>query len=100
VSADDEGSDQRQAAVHCDLCGSETSVPGYGQQFGVLHASWGYGARHDGERYRVHLCEGCFFQVLLYIKQEREMQHLFNEEPLDDQEFGLIVRGNYWGGDS
>ncbi len=89
-------SDQRQA-VRCDLCGGETSVSGYGQQFGVLHASWGYGSRHDGERYRVHLCEGCFFQVLLYIKQEREIQHLFNDEPLDDREFGLIARGDYWG---
>lgn len=74
-----------------------TSVPGYGQQLGVLHACWGYGARHDGERYRVRLCEGCFFQVLAYIKQERRIQHLFNDEPLDDQDFGLVARGDYWG---
>ncbi|ELY8031539.1 hypothetical protein SOH16_006429 [Pseudomonas aeruginosa] len=90
-------SDPLNEPVRCDLCGGDTSVPGYGQQLGVLHARWGYGARHDGERYRVRLCEGCFFQVLAYIKQERRIQHLFNDEPLDDQDFGLVARGDYWG---
>ncbi len=90
-------SDQRQVAVRCELCGGETSVPGYGSQCGVLHAKWGYGSRHDGEHYRVQLCEVCFFHVLAYIKQERRIQHLFDDDPPGDQEFGLIVRGDYWG---
>lgn len=34
-------SDQRQGAVRCDLCGGKTTIPGYGRQFGVLHARWG-----------------------------------------------------------
>ncbi|WP_306108835.1 hypothetical protein [Pseudomonas sp. 9AZ] len=63
----------------------------------MLHASWGYGARHDGERYRVCLCEVCFFQVLAYIKQERRIQHIFDDDPPGDEAFGLIVRGDYWG---
>lgn len=83
--------------VRCDLCGSATDNPGYGQQSGELHARWGYGSRHDGEHYRVQLCEGCFFQVLAYIRQERRIQRLFDEEPLDDQYFGLITGGDYWG---
>lgn len=62
-----------------------------------VHARLGFVALHDGERYRERLCEGCFFQVLAYIKQEREIQHLFNDEPLGDQGFGLINSGDYWG---
>lgn len=42
-----------------------------------VHARWGFGALHDGERHRVRLCEGCFFQVLAHIKQGREIQHHF-----------------------
>ena len=80
--------------VRCDLCGSDMRIPGYGQQVGVLHARWGCGSRHDGEHYRVQLCEGCFFQVLAYIRQERRIQRLFDEEPLDDQDFGLITGGD------
>ncbi len=81
-------------AVCCDLCGSDLRMPGYGQQSGLLHARWGYGSRHDGEHYRVQLCEACFFQVLAYIRQERRIQRLFDEEPLDDQDFGLMPRGD------
>lgn len=90
-------SDPLPKAVCCDLCGSDLRIPGYGQQSGLLHARWGYGSRHDGEHYRVQLCEGCFFQVLAYIRQERRIQNIFDEEPLDDQDFGLITRGDYWG---
>ncbi|MFU3256883.1 hypothetical protein ACM7LX_33975, partial [Pseudomonas aeruginosa] len=39
-------------------------VEGYGQQFGTLQAHWGYGSKHDGERYKVHLCELWFFRTL------------------------------------
>lgn len=45
------------------------------RKYGVLHAKWGYGSQHDGEHYRVQLCESCFFQVPLYIKQEREIKN-------------------------
>ncbi|MBJ2258907.1 MULTISPECIES: hypothetical protein [Pseudomonadaceae] len=43
--------------VICDVCRSGTSIPGYGPQYGKLEAQWGYGSQHDGEHYRVHLCE-------------------------------------------
>jgi len=42
--------------VICDVCCSSTSIPGYGLQYARLEAQWGYGAQHDGEHYRVHLC--------------------------------------------
>jgi hypothetical protein len=51
---------QSERDIRCEVCGGDTRVPGYGQQFGTLHARWGYGSQHDGERYRVHLCESCF----------------------------------------
>jgi len=33
--------DNRHPDVHCDVCGTSTRVPGYGEQFGVLQAHWG-----------------------------------------------------------
>jgi len=76
----------------CDLCECDTRVPGHGQQAGVLQAYWGSGAQHEGEHYRVRLCETCFFLVLLYVRQEREIQRLFEDDPLDDSPFGLVSR--------
>lgn len=84
-------------AVNCDLCGGDTQIPGYSPQFGLLQAKWGYGSRHDGERYRVQLCEACFFKVLVYIKQERRIEHLFDNDSSDDQDLGLVAHGDYWG---
>jgi hypothetical protein len=68
-------------------------VPGYGEQFGTLQALWGYGAGHDGERYRVNLCESCFFAALAFLKQERRTQNLFSDEqPCEERPFGLVDR--------
>jgi hypothetical protein len=84
--------------IHCDVCGSNTRVPGYGQQFGTLQALWGYGSQHDGELYRVHLCESCFFQTLAYLREQRRINSLFDDEqPADDQEFGRIARNKFFG---
>ena len=90
-------SDQSQADVHCDVCDSSTRVPGYGEQFGVLHAHWGYGSQHDGERYRVRLCETCFFQALAFLRQERRISRLFGDAQSDDQALGLVARDEFWG---
>ncbi|NWL79576.1 hypothetical protein DM872_22255 [Pseudomonas taiwanensis] len=95
LAADDSSPD-----VHCDVCGCATRVPGYGQQFGTLQAHWGYGAAHDGGRYKVHLCERCFFLALATLRQEHRIQHMFDEEGpglADDHEFGLVARDDFWG---
>lgn len=47
--------------ILCDVCGASTTKSLGTQEFGTLEACWGYGSQHDGERYQVHLCEGCFF---------------------------------------
>lgn len=82
----------------CDVCGGHTHVPGYGQQFGTLQALWGYGSQHDGERYRVHLCETCFFGTLAYLRQQRRINTLFDDEPpVDDPSFGRVARDDFFG---
>lgn len=87
---------QNNADTLCDVYGSHTHVPGYGQQFGTLQALWGYGSKHDGERYRVHLCESCYFQVLAVLRQERRINTMFDDEPpADDKAFGRVVRDNF-----
>lgn len=86
------------ADVLCDVCGRNTRIPGYGLQFGTLQAAWGYGSRHDGERYRVQLCEFCFFQALANLRQERRISRLFDDEqPADDLTFGRVASDAFWG---
>lgn len=82
--------------VICDVCCSSTSIPGCGSQYGRLEAKWGYGAQHDGEHYRVHLCESCFFGVLSGLRRERMVNGMFDDQPFSNHRFGLITTGNYW----
>ena len=83
--------------VICDVCGSRTRIPGYGLQYGKLEAQWGYGSAHDGEHYRVQLCETCFFRVLSGLRRERMVNGMFDDEqPFSSEDFGLVSKGNYW----
>jgi hypothetical protein len=78
--------------VLCDVCRCSTHVVGV-PQFGTLHAHWGYGTSHAGERYELHLCEECFFQTLAHLKQERRTQSLFSEDGHDlTGNLGLIAK--------
>ena len=89
---------QTASDIHCAVCASNTHVPDYGQQFGTLEALWGHGSKHDGERYQVHLCESCFFGALAYLRQERRIHTLFDDEqPADEQVFGRLVSDDYFG---
>jgi len=87
--------------VQCDLCLCSTRVTSGGLEFATLQAQWGYGTKHDGERYELHLCEECFFLTLANLKQERRIQNLFSED--DDvvsnkarDELGLVARDDYF----
>ena len=42
-------------------------------------AHWGYGSKHDGERYELQLCEKCFFYDLATLKKERVDEFMFDE---------------------
>lgn len=86
--------------VVCDVCQCSVRVAIGGFQFATLNAHWGYGAKHDGERYELHICEGCFFGTLAYLKQERRAQNMFSED-IDQNEsndrFGLVATDDYFG---
>jgi hypothetical protein len=89
---------QTDSDIHCAVCGDATRVPGYGQQFGTVHALLGFGSQHDGERYQVPLCEPCFFGTLAYLREQRRIHTLFDEKlPADDQVFGQVARDDFFG---
>lgn len=88
--------------VVCDVCRLTTRVTTGGLQYATLQAAWGYGTKHDGEHYELHLCEGCFFQAVANLKQERRIQSLFGNDELADEaavteDFGLVGRDNFFG---
>lgn len=80
----------------CDVCRGSIRVEGYGTRFGVLRASWGYGSRHDGEKYEVRLCEACFFRTLSGLRRERLVKTMFDEKTADLKNFGLVARDDYF----
>lgn len=82
--------------VLCDVCDTNTRVPGYGLQYGTLQARWGYGSRHDGEHYRLQLCETCFFYAISTLRRERMVKRLFDEQGQDLEHFGRVDSGDYW----
>ncbi len=89
---------QSNSDIHCAVCGGATRVPGCGQQFGTLQARWGYGSQHDGERYCLHLCESCFFGALAYLRQQRRINTMFDDDqPTDDLAFGRVARDDFFG---
>lgn len=87
--------------VVCDVCQLSTRVTSGELQFATLQAHWGYGTKHDGERYELHLCESCFFQAVANLKQERRTQTLFSDDGRADRaivgdEFGLIAKDDFF----
>lgn len=81
--------------IICDVCRRSVRVQNGEYQYGTLQANWGCGASHQGERYELQLCEECFFQTLVHLKQERRERSLFSSErfiyqdALDDS-FGRV----------
>lgn len=82
--------------VMCDICGDNTRIEGYGLQFGTLHANWGYGSSHDGERYEVHLCEPCFFRTISSLRRERMVNFMFSDDDSDLSNFGRIACDDFF----
>lgn len=83
------------ADVVCDVCGMSTR-DGEGQfQYGTMHASWGRGASHCGERYELHLCESCFFSQVAEMKRARWLAAMFDEDGdaiLGDDAYGRVPK--------
>lgn len=79
--------------VRCDVCEKSCQTDCSNISFGTLSAQWGYGSQHDGEKYEVHLCESCFFQVIANMKEERRGAMMFSEKEYDlERDFGLVSR--------
>lgn len=79
--------------MKCDVCGNSAQVEGGGLEFGTLQAHWGYGSKHEGERYEVHLCESCFFSTLSNLRRSRQLDTMFNDpSEAIDETFGLMKR--------
>ncbi|PTU01975.1 hypothetical protein DBR45_14735 [Pseudomonas sp. HMWF031] len=85
--------------VVCDICLCSTRVTGGGLQYATFQAHWGYGAKHDGERYELHFCESCFFQICGNLKRERQSQNLFNDDAgaFASDDYGLVAKGDFFG---
>ena len=88
--------------VLCDICSCSTTPPGGSAEFALLSAHWGYGSKHDGERYEINLCETCFFATLSYLRRQRMVEHMFEETADETGEssapFGQAERDNYFKG--
>jgi hypothetical protein len=87
--------------VVCDACQLSTRVASGGHQYATLQAHWGYGTKHDGKRYELHLCEGCFFQTIANLKQERRTQSMFSDDGRADtalvgEDFGLVTKDDFF----
>lgn len=83
--------------VVCDVCRLTTRSKSGGLQFATLQAHWGSGTEHDGERYEIQLCEGCFFQTIANLKQERRKQSLFCKDGIVEDDFGLVAKDDFFG---
>ena len=67
--------------ILCDACGCSTKTNFGTNEYGSLSADFGYGSQHhDGERYKVHLCEGCFFGVLATVREMHRGNHMFEDD--------------------
>lgn len=71
--------------IYCDACGASV-VPQFQKEhrenlndfneFGVLHASYGYGSNQDGDSFHFDLCETCFKELLDRITSLRTFHGL------------------------
>ncbi|EKP0261714.1 hypothetical protein JFQ93_003014 [Aeromonas sobria] len=78
--------------IICDACGRSTKTDIGTSEYGTLAANFGYGSRHDGERYQVHLCEGCFCFMLGTVMELHRGNHMFDDdyEAANPSTFGRV----------
>lgn len=68
--------------IFCDACGASV-VPDFQKEhsdnlndfneYGILHASYGYGSNQDGESFHFDLCESCFKELVSKIRSIRAL---------------------------
>jgi len=80
--------------ITCDACGKSTRADGGGLEYGVLQANWGYGSKHDGERFEIHLCEGCFFSSVSNIRRDYALNTLFDKSSEENAQSSGLTQPN------
>lgn len=85
--------DQSRTAdnIRCSVCG-DPCFEGHG---GTLHGDCPNDAGGSA-RYLAHLCQGCFCGALSYLRQERKILSLFDDQlPASDDSLGLIIDADH-----
>lgn len=58
--------------IICDCCGESCKKKLHPKmkefEFATLNASWGYCSDSDGKKYRIELCEDCFYDTIAHLK--------------------------------
>lgn len=80
--------------ITCDVCG-QNCTDDYGvHENGTLEASWGYSSKHDLEKYEIHICESCFFDIINFMKTQRRkvlgsLNYPYDKDPLNGEGYDL-----------
>lgn len=57
-------------AVQCNFCGADIpedrNFPEH-FQYATFSAHWGFGSKHDMEKFEMHACEKCTYETILNI---------------------------------
>lgn len=88
--------DKAVTDIRRDACNESARLAHGNMQYGRLEAHWGYGTAHDGECYEVHLCERRLFATLTYLKQERRIEQLFDDDARPGEDELCLVNRNDW----
>lgn len=61
--------------ILCDVCGESCTItePVGDHEYAELIATWGYFSDQDGKQFNIDLCENCFNDVLIFIKNQRKI---------------------------
>lgn len=73
--------------ILCDACGTSV-VPDFQKEhrsnlkdfndYGMLHASYGYGSNQDGDSFHFDLCESCFKELVDKVNSMQTSNNLKN----------------------
>lgn len=73
--------------VYCDICSSSCTSDNFGSEYATLEALWGYGSQKDGEKFDIQICENCFDEILVWMRQKRKFylgpfNYPYDQDPL------------------
>ncbi|AZC08514.1 hypothetical protein DKE48_017455 [Acinetobacter nosocomialis] len=60
--------------ITCDICDQPTS-----SNYGVLKSDWDPNTDDKKDKYEVRLCKSCFLGTLSYLRNQKKLNHLFDE---------------------